>query len=740
MTRFPTGEARGGAATGHRSVPRQLPYAVPDFTGRARERAQAREVLSGPGHALMPIVAVTGMGGVGKTALAVRCAHDVVVRYPDGQLYADLAGGGDVSADSGLVLVSFLRALGRPDERIPHDHDGRVALYRALTAHRRLLVVLDNARDAAQVLPLLPTAATCAVLITSRAGLGDVPATHRIALTTLRPDEAVDMLLRVSGRAEAPDGPGATDLSGIAAACGHLPLALRIVGSQLAARPGWEPAQLARQLQEPARRLGHLKAGEASLQAVFSLAYGRLSAAARRALHLLSLTTTGIVDPWAAAALLDRRAEDIDGILRDLADAGLLERPAPQRYRIHDLVRLFARSQRPAQMSREDRDAALGRLLDFYLAGTAQAYPHVLPGHSVPSLLSSADSARDTPGPSDGPGHGPAVPRSAGPRLADAGDALAWGSDVTDDALAALLLTASSHTVRAACLLLRLDVFLENVHRWQEVILVAEALVDAAVAQADPACEGRARYALGHALAETGHTTEAEEQINLAADLCGHSGDRLTLAYAQNVRGYLTFARQDARGSRESLEEAVRTAAGLDEDSWALVSVIEGNLIQVRVGSGDVDEDLLRAAERQVELNRAEGHTHNEAWACNRLGQVLHLLGRDDRALAAYSRVLVLLRDAEHHQAVARTHTGMAQAHLVRGSLDDAADHARTAVRLCREHGHRRPLIAALRVQGDVDDRLGRPAQARDAWREASGLASRMGLAEPELEARLGRP
>lgn len=715
----------------HRTpAPRQLPYAVPDFTGRVRERQEVARVLSGHDGTPAPVVAVTGMGGVGKTTLAVRCAHDAAAAYPDGQLYADLGVAGDGPGDSAIVLVSFLRALGQPDERIPHDQDARVALYRALTAERRLLVVLDNAHDAAQVLPLLPGAPSCAVLVTSRADLADAPVTHRVPLTALPAEDALDMLLRVSGRDAEKD---AAALRRIATACGHLPLAVRIAGAQLAARPAWEPEQFARLLLDPARRLEHLQAGEASLEAVFALAHERLPAQAREALCLLSLTTTGTVDHLAAAALLDRPDSAVGGTLRELADAGLLERSAWQQYRFHGLVRLFARKQEPAQLSPGTRDGALSRLLDFYLAGTERAYPLILPGHSVPPLLSSAGPTR----PSAGQGGGPVGPAGAGPHLADADGALAWGAGVVGDALAVLRLTAASHTARAACLLLRLDVFLENVHRWREVLPVAGALVDAARNNGDTACEGRARYALGHALAEVGRMAEAEDQIERAAALCERSGDRLTLAYAQNVRGYLTYARQDARAGRESLEAAVRTAEGLDEDSWALVAIIQGNLVQVRAGMGDVDEELLRTAERQVELNRAKGHTHNEAWALNRLGQVLHLLGEHDRALSAFRPVLDLLRESEHHQAVARTHTGMAQAYLALGRLTEAAHHARVAVALCREHRHRRPLVSALCVLGDVAQRRGRRAQARAAWREAGDLAARAGVSDPRLEARL---
>ncbi|MFE6523237.1 ATP-binding protein [Streptomyces sp. NPDC057794] len=711
-------------------TPRQLPYAVPDFTGRAAERRDVAQALSGRDGTLMPVVAVTGMGGVGKTALAVRCAHDVAAAHPDGQLYADLAGAGDAPADSALVLVAFLRALGRPDERIPHDLEGRVALYRSLTAERRLLVVLDNARDAEQVLPLLPRSASCAVLLTSRAELDGAPVTHRVPLTALTPQDALGMLVRVSGRDAEQD---AAALRRVAAACGHLPLAVRIAGAQLASRPGWDAERFAGLLREPSRRLEHLHAGEASLQAVFALAHDQLPTHAQESLGLLSLTVTGTVDHLAAAALLGLPEDAVHGTLRLLADAGLLERSAWRQYRIHDLVRLFARQRERAQPAAGARDAALRRLLDHYLAGTERAYPLILPGHSVPPLLSSAALA----GP--GPRHtgGPGGPVPAGPHLTDAEQALAWGTSIIGDALAVLRLTAASHLVRAACLLLRLDIFLENVHRWRDVLPVAEALVDAALSAGDGACEGRARYALGHALAEVGRMAEAEDQIDRAAALCERGGDRLTLAYAQNVRGYLTYAWQDARASRESLERAVRTADGLDEDSWALVAIIQGNLIQVRAGMGEVDEELLRTAERQVELNRAKGHTHNEAWALNRLGQVLCLLGEHDRALSAYRRVLDLLRGSEEHQAVARTHTGMAEAHLARGNLPEAGRHARTAVESCREHGHRRPLISALCVLGDVALRRGRPAEARAVWREAGDLAARTGVSDPQVEARL---
>ncbi|MET7719191.1 NB-ARC domain-containing protein, partial [Streptomyces sp. NPDC005407] len=223
--------------------------------------------------AVMAVCAVRGLGGVGKTTLAVHAAHAARAHYPDGQLYVDLLGAGPRPADPADVLGTFLRALGTPPTALPERLEERAALYRSTLAERRVLVVLDNACNTAQIRPLLPGAPGCAVLITSRTYLADLEGAHLLDLDVMSPDEALTLFTRIIGEERAHSEPEAC--REVVAACGLLPLALRIAAARLAARPTWTVAALAARLADERRRLHELRAGQLAVDASFALGYGR---------------------------------------------------------------------------------------------------------------------------------------------------------------------------------------------------------------------------------------------------------------------------------------------------------------------------------------------------------------------------------------------------------------------------------------------------------------------------------
>ncbi|MEE1735005.1 NB-ARC domain-containing protein, partial [Streptomyces sp. BE147] len=247
--------------------PAQLPATVPDFTGRTSFVTELGARLATAEGSVMAVSALAGIGGVGKTTLAVHVAHQARPHFPDGQLYVDLQGAGSRAAEPETVLGSFLRALGTADSAIPDTLDERAALYRSTLDGRRILVVLDNAHDAAQIRPLLPGTAGCAALVTSRVRMVDLAGAHLVDLDVMSPEEALQLFTRIVGTERV--GAEREAALDVVASCGFLPLAIRIAASRLAARRTWTVSVLAAKLADERRRLDELQAGDLAVKATF---------------------------------------------------------------------------------------------------------------------------------------------------------------------------------------------------------------------------------------------------------------------------------------------------------------------------------------------------------------------------------------------------------------------------------------------------------------------------------------
>ncbi|WP_228387226.1 AfsR/SARP family transcriptional regulator, partial [Streptomyces katsurahamanus] len=365
--------------------PAQLPATVPDFTGRTSFVRELSARLCAPEGSVMAVSALAGIGGVGKTTLAVHVAHEARPQFPDGQLYTDLQGAGNRAAEPVAVLGSFLRALGLADSAIPDTLDERAALYRSTLAERKILVLLDNARDAAQIRPLLPGTNGSAALITSRVRMVDLAGAHLVDLDVMSPEEALQLFTRIVGEERVPaEREAALD---VVAACGFLPLAIRIAASRLAARRTWTVSVLAAKLADERRRLDELQAGDLAVKATFELGYGQLEPEQARAFRLLGLADGPDISLAAAAATLALPPQMTEDLLEALVDTSLLESAAPGRYRYHDLVRLYARSCAERDERPEETEGALSRLLDFYLATVTRVYALTHPGDPLPRLL-----------------------------------------------------------------------------------------------------------------------------------------------------------------------------------------------------------------------------------------------------------------------------------------------------------------------------------------------------------------
>ncbi|MFC4856947.1 AfsR/SARP family transcriptional regulator [Actinophytocola glycyrrhizae] len=384
---------------GSRACPRQLPFQLADFTGRAEETALLTSTLLGTGGAGR-LCAVFGKPGAGKSSLAVHVAHQVLEQFPDGQLHASLRGVQAAPADPGDVLATFLRALGMELSAIPAELEERAQLYRTLLADRRVLVVLDDAADERQVRPLLPGGGECAVLVTSRERLGALDSATQLGLALLDDIEAMRLLERVAGADRV--GAEREQATEIIRLCGHLPLALRIAGARLAARSHWKLGRLVERLRAQRGILSELAVGDLEVRGSVALSYNGLGDRERAALRRLGLLDVAGGGGWLLAPLLDCSVDEGEELIERLADVQLLDVTAddgPLRFRVHDLIRAFAKERGEAEEPADEVRAALTRVAESLLAlvdaaGRSVApsdVPYLAPG-IVAELLIDSDS------------------------------------------------------------------------------------------------------------------------------------------------------------------------------------------------------------------------------------------------------------------------------------------------------------------------------------------------------------
>lgn len=361
--------ARGpgvGAGLGA-GVPCLLPADIADFSGRARLIEQLRAALlpAEPSRSdPLPLAALSGRGGLGKTTAAIHLAHGLTDRYPDGQLFAALRGTTGDPMPPTEVLARFLRVLGMPDATIPADQEGRAELYRDCLAGLRVLVVLDDAASEEQVMPLLPGTGTCALVVTSRRRLTRLPGAHRVDLRPLTAGPALELLTRVIGAERVDAEPEAART--VVHCCAGLPLALRMAGARAAAKPHWTLRHLAARMEDERRRLDELAAGGAGIRSSIAAACEGLPEPARRLLRRLGLLPDTDFAASVAAPLLSSGADEADEALEALVDARLVdvERADPDgpRYRLPSLIRVYARERLAAEDSSAEQRAAQARL------------------------------------------------------------------------------------------------------------------------------------------------------------------------------------------------------------------------------------------------------------------------------------------------------------------------------------------------------------------------------------------
>ncbi|MFI2610786.1 AfsR/SARP family transcriptional regulator [Kitasatospora sp. NPDC018619] len=694
-------------------APDQLPSGLPDFTGRTEEVAALTDRLAGAGGRAVVVSALDGMGGVGKTTLAVHAARRARDRFPDGQLFADLRGADRTPPDPGTVLAGFLRDLGVAPGEIPPDTGERSALYRSALAGRRVLVVLDNAATPAHVEPLLPGSPGCAVLVTSRHRLTGLSGAHQLRLDTLPAGQALELLTRIVGAERVAAEPAAAEE--VVRACGLLPLAVRIVASRLTADPALTLAALAEGLRRE-HRLAELNDGERTVEASFALSYHRLDVELARAFRLLSLPDAPDIPLPCAAALLDRSETETDELLETLVDLNLLHSPRFGRYGYHDLVRAYARTRLAAEDGAAERTAATGRLLDFCLATARNA--DLAARRPDPAELSLLDVPVAHPG--------RPVP--------DGTEAVRWMREQAEVHAAVITLSCADPALpldRAAELADRMSSVLAERTQTTVIADLAERLAAEAEARGDLGPLALARYVRGSMLWHVNRYAESAQEVRRAVDVCTTAGTDRVLAKALLTLG--GNARVHGRYA-EAADHAGR-AAGLFRRLQAARS--EGSALGEFAFScartGRLDE-ARAAAERSARLMSRSGPV-SAATGRYYLARVLRLCGDPEEALThavgardEFSALQVTVFAAAAGDLAARIHAEAGRWLL-------ALDAAEAVLPLARRTSA--ALEAALlHTLGTALAGLGRPSQARACLTDALEVYERLGLAEESAQVR----
>ncbi|WP_216216040.1 AfsR/SARP family transcriptional regulator [Amycolatopsis aidingensis] len=671
-------------------VPRQLPADVGGFVGRADELKQldALPPVGEPGST--PIVVIAGTGGIGKTALAVHWAQQNLDRFPDGQLHVNLRGFDPSSEPSSpsVVLRGFLDALGADAAAIPADLDGRAALYRSMLSGKRLLVVLDNAGDAAQVEPLLPGSETCAVLVTSRRQLPGLQLRggRLVNLDVLSAGEARDLLAGQLGTERVLSEPAvAADL---VRWCAGLPLAVSIVVARAAAHPDFPLAVLAEELRSASARLDALDAGElsANLRAVFSWSYRALVAPAARMFRLLGLVQGPDISRQAAAGLAAVAPEQARALLRELETAHLVQQHVPGRYRMHDLLRLYAAEQATESGEQEELRAAPRRLVDFYLH-TAHAADRLL--YPQRPLIAP-----------DPPAEGvlPEVPESTA--------AAAEWFDTEHECLLAAQDAAIAHRLDAQVWLLAwvLGSFHRRRGNPQESLESWRAGVAAADRLGAPLARGWAHREIGHTYARVGQQEQALEHLELALELFTEAGDLGAKAHThQALAVVLEFAGDNER-ALEQAHHSLRLFQEVGDHVWA--ADMRGAIGWFEAKLGNFAAARVHC-EEGLALCRRHGHRRAEAQTLDSLGYVVRHLGDYDEAVRHYREALAVFRELRHTYEEARTLASLGDTHQAFGEIEAAVASWRQALTLFREQRRTADVERVERKLADVGEQQG---------------------------------
>jgi tetratricopeptide (TPR) repeat protein/transcriptional regulator with XRE-family HTH domain len=749
----------GAAGTGAgAAASRTLPRDVAGFTGRQDELGQLMArwegAVAADGGGVVSVHAIGGMAGIGKTTFAVHAAHRLAGGFPDGQfflpLHAHTPGQRPVSAAD--ALASLLLTAGVPPAQIPPGVDARAARWRDHAAGKKVLLVLDDAAGHEQVRPLLPGTPGSLVLITSRRRLAALEDAAVVSLDTLTPGEAADLLARLAAR---PDVTAADPAAAqLAALCGYLPLAIGMAGRQLAHHPTWTAAGLAADLAAAKDRLELMTAENLSVAAAFGLSYADLDDGQQQLFRRLGLHPGPDIDAYAAAALDDTTVPQARRGLEALYDQHLITEPAPGRYRFHDLIRehaqILAAADDPAA-----RDAAITRLLDYYLH-TARAA-----GGHFPPLTNAEDPAP------------PGRPPGSAPAVSTPGQAGGWlEAERANLHAAAGYAATTARTTYAVSIPAAMDGFLQTRGYWDQGLVLHQAALVAARRAGDRPGQARALMGLSPMQLMTGDPPAAIARAAGALQLYRGLGDRAGQADALTMVGFLHQVIDDYSVAATALGQALELFGDLGHergqgdalnnlgfmhrytgDYPAAAACLRQALVFYRdTGYRSGQADALRslgavqqltgdypaaaASLRQaLALNRDLGDRLRQAEVLTELAAVQRLTGDYRSAAASSQQAIELLRDVRNGngEAYALNELGLVQ--QLTGDHPAAAGSHQQALDLCREVGNRHGQAETLNCLGELASRTADGHQARDHHAQALAIARDLGTPPEEARA-----
>ncbi|MFE9448387.1 BTAD domain-containing putative transcriptional regulator [Streptomyces sp. NPDC006739] len=700
-----------------RPAPSHLPPDIADFVGRAEQVSWATTLLRGVGGAgrtAPPIGVISGRSGMGKTALAVHVGHRTAELFPDGRLFVDLRAADTTPLQPADALARLLRAMGADPETLPSGVEELTGLYRTHIGHRRVLLILDNAAGEAHVRPLLPSGPGSAVLVTSRRRLVALEGAAHLDLTVPDEEDALELLRRVAGKERTAADPERA--AEIVALCGRLPLAVRIAGARLAARPHWQPGRLAARLRNERRRLNELSAGDLELRTSLELGYADLDPHERRALRRLALLDLPDFAGWIAAPLLDIGTEEAEEAVERLVDCHFIDvigvdDTGRGRYRIHDLAREHARERCLSEESAEEREAAVLRLVACWLGLAKQA-----------AARGPGGAARHFPE--------PAVVRPLDPETEEEllERPAAWFAAEQACLLAAVAHCAEQRMTRAArdlagALIASSAALYNQFDAWSRSHTVA---MEAVRRGGDTEGEAWLLTGLGQLRYEQDDFEASYAYFGDALRLFEERGD-LPQGEAQALAGMGTARREQALyGEALTLLETALDRYGPSGDLDARAGVL--------YGIGYVHREQGRAAEARealfqaLDLYRAAGDRNGEALTLRSLA----LCHRAEDAHAEAERLLhealAVFASLQDTFGVMYTEQSLAKVELRTGRTERARERLSRCLAVARERQDRFGEALVLRTLGETHLAAGEPGRAREPLEHALALWTELRL------------
>ena len=656
--------------------PFQLPRDTDDFTDRDAAVEELRGLLGssqeGNGTAVV-VSAIAGKAGVGKTALATKVAHQLHDQFPDGQLYANLRGGEDRREDPALVLGEFLLGLGVARGSIPEDLGQRAARYRTQLAGHRILVVLDNAVDEAQVSPLLPGSPGCAVLITSRAALTGLPGVNAYNLDVLGLEEGVELLAKIAGQERVDAEP--QEARRIVQLCGYLPLAVRIAGGKLAARRHWKLQVLANRLANDHNLLSELRLRDLEVRASFELSYRDLAERERRAFRLLALLKAPDFTAWVASALFNCDLVEAEDLLDRLVEVQVLEgsfepETGDTRFHFHDLLRAFAKERLWAEEPPGRQEVALERALDAHVVLAEHAASRLEPG--------GEDDMGDI-------GWLPTRSRIVADRVA--GDPGTWFSTERVNLITALEQAEALEVHDVVWRLARaLNYFFKLRNHWSDWGHTQEFALHSARRAGNLAAEANALRSLGDVATQRNQFEEAVERFRGARDLFQMLEDERGAGWTDLGLGNALLDSEQFQNGLDRMErgrrrfEAVGDARGR---AWALLGCGIANRLLGRPA------DARSYFEDSLGLLRGLGDRRGQAYCLVNLGIVHRERGQFEVALGWFEQARPIFRELVDHHGETFVLLNLGHVHRERGELDQAVAVLESCLATFEEFGER---------------------------------------------------